>query len=1397
MMNPVTRNSITKTQLRYCLLLHLSCWLLPVFGGHLLANHLPIETFIPTPMIIGDEVVCPGSEVTYTTTDNPGNTYFWTLNSGGTILQQNGPSALIRWDLVGGGSGPHLLMVTETETGGPSVTDTLQVFIQNTSFVCEDTLNVTLDVNGQAIITPQMLLVGNFPSFDGFTVNLTDQFGNLIGNTADCSYIGQPLIASVSGTCDGNSCWTMVVVEDKRGPTFDCPVNPIEINCEINFNTYPPPAFSDNCDPDPLLLFLGEDVDDSNICSGVAVVKHWRAVDNFGNASLCDQKFLITTGMIDLPKDTLWTCEQYGAFPNITNPTDFTGIMSTSGSGAPSGASGLYCTFNINYHDDTLSTCGNSFTILRTWKVWNACTAQEITLDSEGDDNEQIIQVVDIQGPTIIRPPITLTATHQGTLPVFCSSTGLLPPAILSDSCNQVVNSRIFTPAGEAEYVNGIDASEGGYIPSPGLIIGIHIVTYVAEDACGNITKKAVMVTVVDDRPPVAVCDLETDVSLNSNGIAVVAAETFDDGSTDNCCIGHFEVKRMGQADSFFGPSVTFDCEDSIATVVMRVFDCFGNFNDCMVLAFIHDKENPTCLAPADISIACTDLPAGLDISDNQLMTSLFGSALASDNCSAEITELSATSTINNCGTGIITRNFIAMDGGNNFSTSCQQKITVTAHSDWTILFPPNWEGNCGEEENADSIQIIQNGCDLIAVNVSDQLFPLSNDTACFKIVRTYDIINWCTHALGEAPIAIATQEFGTTIDHTTFSNFGHYTYQQILKVLDNTPPTIIFSGENQICSFDADCSLGAVSLPIEIQNECSSNFTIDYSIDLNTDGTDDLVGEGEFSGDLPLGNHSITYLVKDGCGNQATKTVSFSVVDCKKPTPICFVLVVELGQGGTVDVPAKDYDGGSFDNCSSDLSFSYSTDPSDSIRTYDCLDLGQQAVQLWVTDANGNQDFCETTLLVQSNMWDCSAGDAPSIAGLIENENGNPVEDVAVQLNGASINSMTTAADGAFEFSGLVLGNDYTISPSRQGNPLNGVTTFDLVLITRQILGIETLDSPYKLIAADANNSKTITTLDLVELRKMILLINNEFTNNSSWRFIDKNYVFPNPQNPWEEALPEVIDLNNLAGDALETDFTAIKIGDVNGNALPGNLQGSSERTSNGTLLIELENTELKAGENYTIDFKSMDFENISGFQFTLEFDDNLLDFQEVIPGELARKENFGFSLLNRGILTTSWNQYQPTTLENGIVLFSLSFRALKDARLNEVLRITSQFTAAEAYQLEKGAATSPAPYQLLDVGLDFSSANDGSTAFKLYQNVPNPFEESTRISFLLPKAGMANLTVFDVSGKVLKIVQNDFEEGYNEVILHRSELPAEGVFYYQLKSPFGNATRKMIVIR
>jgi len=83
--------------------------------------------------------------------------------------------------------------------------------------------------------------------------------------------------------------------------------------------------------------------------------------------------------------------------------------------------------------------------------------------------------------------------------------------------------------------------------------------------------------------------------------------------------------------------------------------------------------------------------------------------------------------------------------------------------------------------------------------------------------------------------------------------------------------------------------------------------------------------------------------------------------------------------------------------------------------------------------------------------------------------------------------------------------------------------------MIQRHILGLAELDSPYKLIAADINNSESITGSDLLALRKMVLGINTEFPNNHSWRAIDAAHEFVDATNPWATEIPEGYDILNL----------------------------------------------------------------------------------------------------------------------------------------------------------------------------------------------------------------------------------------------------------------------------
>ncbi|MEM1320679.1 MAG: T9SS type A sorting domain-containing protein, partial [Bacteroidota bacterium] len=96
----------------------------------------------------------------------------------------------------------------------------------------------------------------------------------------------------------------------------------------------------------------------------------------------------------------------------------------------------------------------------------------------------------------------------------------------------------------------------------------------------------------------------------------------------------------------------------------------------------------------------------------------------------------------------------------------------------------------------------------------------------------------------------------------------------------------------------------------------------------------------------------------------------------------------------------------------------------------------------------------------------------------------------------------------------------------------------------------------------------------------------------------------------------------------------------------------------------------------------------------------------------------------------------------------------------------------------------------------IEFNSGTVVANEFALFQNQPNPFKDETVIGFNLPQASAATLTIYDVSGRVLKQYNGEYAQGYNEVSLNRSELSAAGVLYYTLETTTESATKKMILI-
>ena len=1050
-------------------------------------------------------------------------------------------------------------------------------------------------------------------------------------------------------------------------------------------------------------------------------------------------------------------------------------------------------------------------------------------------------------------------------------------------------------------------------------------------------------------------------------GVTWVKATTFDDGSYDHCNNVKFTIRRMApysdciqglnnsrgtlpcdaSAQSFpteydraisEQDSIKFYCCEvgTTQTIILSVYqlDINGGIavgpdgslikNECMIQVEVQDKLKPACIPPAQVTVNCENFDPSLWA---------YGKAQAADNCCLDTTKVyqdqcGLTHTANYalfdtvCNKGTITRTFRVFDC-HGFSSQCTQRVIVTYEQDYFVKFPNDviitvcdGSGVYGEP------LFFGEDCELLGVSYEDQIFTVVPD-ACFKIERTWTIINWCTYdpnlpcievpnpnpnpisnaaanlpgptvsACGTiAPWAPTVVKINPTDPQATnFCTFYNknancYKYKQVIKVLDNQPPTGTFvipdcSNQNwttpnnsQLLNemFWWSSGIGSHDLCEEPTDLCitgtdacsGSNINIEYLLflDLDGDGTMEtvinsvntgLAGLGwnnvlynnlntpNFSGgtprtfderpvpanqkygfaiqetvvgnnktacvrwntqqqqnnfvvpELPHGTHKIKWFITDGCGNNTEYEYTFTVEDCKPPTVVCINgLSVNIMPNGMVTLWASDFLQYMEDNCTppdqlklgvrkcgTGLGFPVdgSGFPQTNV-TFTCADLGTQCVEIWSVDQTGNADYCETYIIVQDNMGNCAPSDHINVAGALKTEMSEGIEEAMVQITGTS--SFTPPYNyfdlsdnvGKYEvMNNLPLDATFEIAPEKDDNPLNGVTTYDLVLISKHILGTEPLDSPFKIIAADANKSNSVTTFDIVELRKLILGIYTALPNNKSWRFVDYAFNFPNPNNPFQTAFPETVSIADAMTHQMGKDFMGVKVGDVNYTAVANATMQAEDRTT-GTALFDINDREVKVGEEFDVHFKAA--QPLKGFQFTMTLQG--LETVGVAETDRVNASNFGMIFGD-----------QVTVSIDGAQEFSLRFRAKQPGKLSQMLGVSGAITRAEAYS-ENGR---------LGVAFRFGTPA-GSTisgvGFELYQNQPNPFVSKTSIGFYLPEAGEATLSVFDEAGRMVYQQKGQFAKGENTVMLERALLNTTGLLYYQLETATHSATKKMI---
>jgi len=1141
----------------------------------------------------------------------------------------------------------------------------------------------------------------------------------------------------------------------------------------------------------------------------------WTATDPSGNVSeVKTQYYYINRGSLAAvmcPEDWIRDCSV--PFTKLEN-----GAPDPSVSGKPKfvGCSNM----QMYYDDIVFDLCGAGIKVFRQWTIIDWCT---------GDDRicNQTIKITDEIEPAFTCPtlPVISASFEQclGNWPVTppssaadCSrmiwdvsfskdGTNLVSPPIDAIFTKSDVSTVITLTGPSPAFAAQISSTLRPYTIS-GLPLGKTWIKYVITDECGNIKECITSITVVDNTPPTAICEDQTVITLSTTGWAELFAGSLDDHSIDNCgSIVKYEIRRKTttcvgySSDVNFGPKVNFCCSDvtgpnSYINVVLRVYDAAGNYNECETTVKVLNKNVPQISCPTIPNKNCGDPSILAFTSENlTLFSQYFNIPVLTNGLCSDLklkSRITKPSTPDKCGKDIIKRKWMLISDTSIF---CEQTLTVVSppftESNVTlansiISIPSCNLDDAHPDELPDSKPVVTPlSCRDIGISYTDQEF-YGTQEACIKILRVWKIIDWCTYTGN--PVVI---------ERT-----------QTIKLMGTAAPGITCN--NGPFTADPDKCEKLVTISAIVSGGCG--VEVNWTLDINKNGVDDAGSGTSFTRTLPVGTHRVTFIATNICGVVKTCEQDVVVGSSKKPTPVCFAEVTwVMDQNGSAEVWANDFIQSSSTNlCGQPTLSDYYifnregetisfTSPKQSKR-FTCLpDLpnGQVAripLKVYVRDrVSGAFDFCNVTLILQdsplTNACTDNAGLLPDIAGRITTEMNEGLDQVEVALtNMVSTSEIKekTKNQGEYKFNGVDIFDPKTITAYNNEDILNGVSTLDLVLIQRHILDIQKIASPYRLLAADINNSRSITASDLVNLRKLILGITNSFENNTSWRFVPTEYTFQDPAFPFD--FPSKINLDSIFEDKSNVNFTAVKVGDVNNSALANITSTSTERRSNNALFTA-EVKSFDAGANVKYEIKAGDVMEIMGAQFALEFRADQLTFAGVKGGAFdIKSHHFNAAQTENGKISFSFDIPKGITLKTDDVLFVIEFSA-QTSGSTEAIRLDQSRLHAEVYETD--ATVRPLHLQLRD-------KNAEGAQNMLYQNEPNPFKDFTNISFELSKNSDVVIRVIDVTGKVVFTQKGQFGKGYNTVTVANNQLAKSGVYYYQIEAGEFSATKKMILI-
>jgi len=388
------------------------------------------------------------------------------------------------------------------------------------------------------------------------------------------------------------------------------------------------------------------------------------------------------------------------------------------------------------------------------------------------------------------------------------------------------------------------------------------------------------------------------------------------------------------------------------------------------------------------------------------------------------------------------------------------------------------------------------------------------------------------------------------------------------------------------------------------------------------------------------------------------------------------------------------------------------------------------------------------------------------NIKGQVTDLDGEPIADLTVLTEGDTVMQTTTDSEGYFELDFFKV--HYPKISVQQGDPgnmqlMDGINSADIVHISRHLLDISKFENEALAKAADVDESGSLDTSDISLLRQLVL---GEDVNLSPGNL----YQFYSNQNSMTEI---------MVNDSVEFyNFTGVKLGDIDNSWADSGIEAGDREMG-----LHIDNSQALQDEEIRIPVIVEEFNKIAAFQFTLEWDPELVKYKGI--ESVAVEVQLNESLVANGYLPVQWDpaDAQSLSLPEGATLFYLKFAVTGSPGSASDIKINSHITEKRAFDdlLQDVKITTTATAQIKIVEEIVSSIGDIHKNPRI-SNYPNPFHNTTILTFDMDRSNYVSILIMDSQGRRIKKTSRYYQAGSHEVLLDLADNCPPGIIYLHL---------------